>query len=197
VPEKAREIYDVRRESERQLLKKNALREERLLRKYCLALNTTPVPINGNRMKGKKLGYFQKRLRDGTLGFHTRRTDDCFQAAVASCLQVQPHLVPDLRIIDELAGGKDPEQVQQEGWQKMSLWAETQGARLVVHPLPPVTARRWIGVSFDLAMFQGHCLVMSKRDALFDPMDLPISGGGFNAPTAVDQLDYGITFEKE
>lgn len=176
---------------------KEMRRDEQLLRKYRLQLNTTPVPINGNRMKGKKLGYFQKRLRDGTLGYHMRRVDDCFQAAVASCLQVQPHLVPDMQIVDQIAGGKDPEQILQEGWQKMSVWAEAQGVRMVVHPLPPVTARRWIGVSFALGAFQGHCLVMNKRDALFDPLGAPISGAEFAVATSVDDLDFGITFEKE
>ncbi len=29
--------------------------------------------------------------------------------------------MPDLRIIDELTAGKDPEEVVQAGWQKMNL----------------------------------------------------------------------------
>lgn len=184
-------------ETEGQQLKREALRNEKLIRKYRCQLNMTPVPINGSRATGRKRGYFQKRLRDGTLGYTMARIDDCLQAAVASCLQVQPHLVPDLRIIDQLAGGKDPEEVVQAGWQQMQRWAETQGVRMVVHPLPPVTARRWIGVSFELGMFEGHCLVMSKRDAIFDPLGLPVSGGEFFVPTSIDELDYGITFEKE
>ncbi len=74
-------------ETERQQLKPEALRLERLIRKYRLQLNTHSVPISGKPGRGRKLGYFQKRLQDGSVGYHMRRIDDCFQAAVASCLQ--------------------------------------------------------------------------------------------------------------
>jgi hypothetical protein len=51
-----------------------------------------PVPMNGSPAKGLKSGYFSTRLRDGSLGYLQRRTDDCLQAAIASCLQVPLHL---------------------------------------------------------------------------------------------------------
>jgi len=54
-------------------------------------LGLAPVP-------SAPFGYFQAPLRDGTTGYFQRRTDDCLQAAIASCCQIPPHLVPDLHL---------------------------------------------------------------------------------------------------
>jgi hypothetical protein len=65
----------------------------------------TPVRVNGSRDAGLRAGYFQMRLRDGTVGDFYRRTDDCVQAAIATLLPVPPWLMPDLRVSEQLRQG--------------------------------------------------------------------------------------------
>jgi hypothetical protein len=43
------------------------------------------------------------------------------------------------------------------------------GLRLVTHRALPIARRRWIGVVPMPGAFNSHCLVMSRRDVLFDP----------------------------
>ncbi len=157
----------------------------------------TPVPINGSRKRGAKLGYFQTRLADGTTGYYMRRSDDCLQAALASLLQVPPHTLPDIRIDARLAAGEDPEQVTRVFWQEMAQWADRRGITLIIHPEPPRSERRWIGVVAQAGLFDNHCLLMHRRDCLFDPFSLRLPSGDVALATDPGGIEYGITIRKE
>jgi hypothetical protein len=61
------------------------------LAKVRRQMGMQPVLVNGSRAQGLKAGYFKMRLRDGTVGYFQRRTDDCVQASIASLLQMPPH----------------------------------------------------------------------------------------------------------
>ena|ERR1039458_7965900 len=47
-------------------------------------LGVDPVRVNGSRQAGLRMGYFQARLRDGTVGYFQRETSDCLRAGIAS-----------------------------------------------------------------------------------------------------------------
>jgi hypothetical protein len=155
------------------------------------------VPIDGDPAKGVELGYFATKLRDGTTGYLQRRTDDCFQAAIASCLQVPAHLVPDWQLDRQLTAGREHEQIERVIWESLKRWTEQQGVTVTFHHTPPTSARRWIGVIETGKDYSDHCLLMSGRDCLFDPSrllptrkDKPASAWNPNDVT------YGITIER-
>jgi hypothetical protein len=140
--------------------------------------------------------FYMTELRDGTVGFLQRRIDDCLAAAVASCAQISPYLVPDLNMEQQTAAGKDPEQVVRAANAKLGRWMDENGVGLRFHASPPWSARRWIGVIRDPRPLSDHCLLMAGRDCLFD--------GAQALPKAHDQpasnhdpadIDYGITIE--
>jgi hypothetical protein len=161
-------------------------------------LGITPVPVNGNRKRGHKSGYFQLPLRDGTVGYFQRRTDDCFQVAIASCVQISPHRVPDLRIDEQRMVDMEPEEIERRNVDQMSQWMEHNGVTIMVHPVLPSTGKRWIGVvkqAYDSTA--DHCLLMSGRDCLFDPANLVPPGKDEPASTyGYADIDYGITIER-
>ena len=154
----------------------------------------TPVAVRGSRALGKKLGYYEMQLRDGTLGYSMRRADDCFQAAIASALQVPMPEVPDWRLDEHLAAGKDPEAIGRSAWLTMIRWADRRGLTIVIHTEPPISERRWIGIVPATGTFDDHCLVMSRREILHDPMSfLPNSSSGHQP----GDIEFGITIRKE
>lgn len=162
-------------------------------------------------------GYYETKLRDGTLGYSMKIVDydsplavllqrpvgrdDCLQAAVATCLQVPTPRVPNLHLDEQLSAGKEPAEIDRLAWSTMVRWAARRGLTIMIHPRPPTSERRWIGVvpgpADGAAEFQDHCLVMSRNDLLFDPMSLGPAGlaSSFAQPR---DIDYGIAFsEKE
>jgi len=155
-----------------------------------------PVRIGGRREMGSRSGYFQTKLRDGSLGYFQRRFDDCLQAAIATCLQIPPHKVPDLHIEDQLAAGKEPDDVKQANREKMRRWLDGHGVTIVYHPTHlPTSGGRWIGVVRDTysGYFADHCMVMSGHDALFDPSaHLPSEPLKYD----IGDVDYGITIDR-
>jgi hypothetical protein len=154
------------------------------------------VPVNGSAVKGLKAGYFMSRLRDGTLGYLQRRTDDCLQASLASLMQVPAPLVPDLHMERQLASGVDPEEMERGIAATMGCWLDKRGVTIAYHASPPTSARRWIGVVLENDAYSDHCLLMSGRDCLFDPANLlPVKGGPVTAYDVSD-IDYGITIER-
>jgi hypothetical protein len=104
-------------------------------------------------------------LRDGTVGFLQRRIDDCLQAAIASCAQISPYLVPDLNMEQQTAAGKDPEEVVSASLAKLGRWMDENGVAIRFHASPPWSARRWIGVIRDPRPLSDHCLLMSGGSA--------------------------------
>jgi hypothetical protein len=165
--------------------------------KLRLALRLHPVSDNrGLGFRGSGFPFYMTDLRDGTVGFLQRRVDDCYQAAIASCAQISPYLVPDLKMQQQTAAGKDPEEVVNAAFGKLGRWKDENGVAIRFHASPPWSARRWIGVIRDPRPMSDHCLLMSGRDCLFD--------GARALPTKHDQpasdrdpadIDYGITIE--
>jgi hypothetical protein len=156
-----------------------------------------PVPVNGSTAKGLKAGYFMTRLRDGTQGYLQRRTDDCLQAAIASCLQIPPHQVPDLQMERQLAAGMDPEEMERGIREKMGRWMDKHGVTVMYHASPPTSERRWIGVVREDDVYSDHCLLMNGRDCLFDAAYLgPRLKDQPATEYDVTEIDYGITIER-
>jgi hypothetical protein len=113
------------------------------------------------------------RLADGTVGYHMRRTDDCWRAAVATCLQVPIEELPDARIDQRLAAGEPIEQVDEAAWSEMCEWLAARGWTLIEHSAPPVHLDRWIGIVPVNRPFASHSLVMTGPRVLFDPSAKP------------------------
>ena len=155
-----------------------------------------PVPVNGSPTKGLKSGYFSTRLRDGTLGYLQRRTDDCLQAALASCLQIPPHLVPDLHMEQQPASGTDPEEMERGIREKMDHWLDRRGYTIAYHPSALTSERRWIGVVKADDMYSDHCLLMTGRDCLFDPANLMPSRNQPATSYDTSDIDYAITMDR-
>lgn len=158
-----------------------------------------PVEVDGSPTRGLKQGYFKTLLRDGTVGYFQRRTDDCVQAVVASLLQMPPTSVPDLHLDAQLAAGKDPEEIDRTIEEQFGRWRQQYGLTIMVHASPPTSAKRWIGVVTTGNPLNDHTMLMSGHDCLFDPAhllppreDQPTALKGY----AVADIDYGITIER-
>jgi len=161
-----------------------------------------PVEIDGSPTRGLKQGFFQTPLRDGTVGYFQRRTDDCVQAVIASLLQMPPHLVPDPHIEELRAAGREDEQIDRVVEASFAEWTATNALTLDFHPTPPTWAKRWIALipsENTEDEYSSHTLLMSGRDCLFDPANLlPPAQDGETALEAytLDSIDYGITIER-
>jgi hypothetical protein len=156
-----------------------------------------PVPINGSPKQGRQAGYFQMSLRDGTTGYFQRGTDDCLQAAIASCVQVKPHLVPVLHIDQQLMLDKDPEEIELGNNVKMGRWMDQHGVTVCRHTALPSSAKRWIGVVQSNGITQ-HCLLMTGRDVLFDCASLTQPGKDEPvSPYSYDDVNHAITIDRQ
>jgi len=157
-----------------------------------------PVAVKGSPARGRRDGYFMTRLRDGSTGYLQRRVDDCLQAAIATLLQVPPYLVPDLHLDDQVAAGLDVEEIERATSDKLVRWMDQRAVTIMIHPVPPTTARRWIGIAPTTGEpFSDHCLIMSKTTCLFDPsVVLPLNKDepGFLADPS--DIAYGLTIEE-
>ena len=112
------------------------------------------------------------RLSDTTTGYYVRpgRLDDCWQAALATCLQVPIGDVPDTRIDERLRAGEEPGEISRSWAEELPGWLTARGLRIVEHTRRlPVERPRWIGVVPFAGMFNDHCLVMSRGEVLFNP----------------------------
>jgi hypothetical protein len=109
------------------------------------------------------------RLRDGSIGYCPRSSDDCWPAAIATVLQVPIDQLPLLGIDDGLRAGMRPTWVNRSASQAIHDWMTGRGLRMVDHLQVPIDAERWIGVVPIEGWFQSHCLVMSAGELLFDP----------------------------
>ena len=138
-----------------------------------------------------------RRLRDGTTGYHVRgsRADDCWAAAVATCLQVPIEEVPDPRLDQRLQAGEDAEDVNRQAWLEFGRWLNGRGLRIARHNRAPVRRRRWIGVIEFPGLFMNHCLVMDRDEILFDPVDPTRLARRVRTYTPAD-VGYAFTFQR-
>jgi hypothetical protein len=109
------------------------------------------------------------QLPDGAIGYAMRRYDDCWQAAVATVIQVDVDEVPDAHADARLAAGETPEQAEQSAGREFDEWLAARSLLARVHKSVPVNADRWLGIVPRPGWAQGHCLVMAHDDLLFDP----------------------------
>lgn len=137
-------------------------------------------------------------LPDGTVGYFMRapRMDDCWCAAVATCLQVPIREVPDPCIDKKLTAGVRAEEINRSAWVRTERWLKKLGLRMIVHHKVPVPHPRWIGVARGhpgpRGQFADHCLVMTGDEVLFDTLPhLPY----FVRLGAPDIL-WGVSFTK-
>jgi hypothetical protein len=161
-------------------------------------LGVQPVAVNGSRAQGLREGYFQAALRDGSTGYFQRRSDDCLQAATASFLQMPPDLVPDLLLEEQIAAGCEPDEIERNAWALLAPWLDQHGLAMMLHPTPPTTTKRWIGVTYSEQLYSDHCLLMTGRDVIFDPWRLLPPGKDHDAsPYTLDDVAYGITYDHQ
>jgi hypothetical protein len=149
------------------------------------------------------------------------RTDDCFEAAVATVTQVPIEQVPDPELDLRLWRGEDPEEISDKSWERIQRWASKCGLTLTFHSEVPVGRTRWIGVvvaghsdraAFELRpdgtwaarkdevppAFNDHCLVMAHDRLIFDPScSVRLPPGMQLMRHSPDQITYGISFDKE
>jgi hypothetical protein len=113
------------------------------------------------------------QLRDGTTGYYERgaRTDDCWAAAVATCLQVPIGEVPDPQLDRRLQAGEKPDEIDRSARHEFARWLAARSLRMTVHRTLPVRRRRWIGIVTFPGDFTDHSLVMTGGEILFDPVD--------------------------
>jgi len=154
-----------------------------------------PVAVKGSVARGLAMGHFSTPLRDGTFGYLQRRTDDCLQAAIASCVQIGPHQIPDLHLLQQLYS-KGFEETWAAANKKMGRWADKHGVTVVRHAKPKPSARRWIGVIAGEDGSAAHCLLMNKRDCLFDPACLYLPPSPEHSMYDPVDIDYAITIER-
>jgi hypothetical protein len=133
------------------------------------------------------------RLPDGSVGYYVRlpRIDECWAAAVATCIQVPLSELPDDRIDERLEAGEDPEEINRSSWEETRRWLAERRLRMLVHRKVPAARRRWIGIVPDRRPFKAHCLVMDRGKIIFDPtpnMDL------FRNFTA-SEVRWGFSFQ--
>jgi hypothetical protein len=130
------------------------------------------------------------RLADGTIGYHVRRSDDCFAAAIATVLQVPIEELPDPRLDERLAAGEQAEEISQSMFDELHHWLASRGLEMVVHRRPPANRRRWIGIVPMHGVFNDHCLVMDRERCLFDP-----THSGVRVFVASD-VAFGVSFQR-
>ncbi len=108
-------------------------------------------------------------LVDGSTGYFVRRPDDCWRAALATCLQIPPDQIPDANLDERVRRGEDPEEIDRSAWQQEARWLAGRGLRMVAHRKVPVARSRWIGVVPNRGLFNDHTMVMAWDEVLFDP----------------------------
>jgi hypothetical protein len=118
----------------------------------------------------ERAGGLTMELADGTLGYLVRapRRDDCWQAAVATCLQVPIEEVPDLRLHERAVAGEDLGELTSAYRLEFFGWLTDRGLRMVIRRRVPVAKARWIGV-VPTPGWAEHCMVMRYGRVLFDP----------------------------
>jgi hypothetical protein len=138
------------------------------------------------------------RLHDGTLGYRPLdgRPDDCWRAAAATVLKVNPRQMPDAQLDARRSTGANPEQVSASAWGAFLQWLYVSSLRMEVHAAElPVWLPRWVGVVCRPGQFKDHCLVMNGANVLWNPTDLTPSPFAFLQPTyTINDVGLGYSF---
>jgi hypothetical protein len=129
-------------------------------------------------------------LADGSLGYRTRRDDDCFAAALATCLQIPIEQVPDPQIDRRLAVGESAAEIVDSMNEELRSWLADRGLAMVTHHKVPPPRRRWIGIVPIRGDFQDHCLVFDRDQLLFEP-----AGWRAAVPLRLRHVAWGISFQ--
>lgn len=132
-------------------------------------------------------------LPDGNVGYNIRRGDDCYQAAIATCLQAPYEEVPDSQIDERLASGYTVEQVNKSARERLRVWLAGRGLRQVAHDRLPVDLSRWIGIVHRPGSFQDHCFVMARDSILHDPAVIL----GVTCRYTAAQVETGVSFVRK
>jgi hypothetical protein len=174
----------------------------RLLANLRRQANLRPSPVNGDRALGRRMGYFECVLSDGTLGYFQRRVDDCLQASVATLVQLPMCDIPDIHLDRQIREGKDLAAIQQNLTRDYEDWSQRHGYTITTHTSPTRTAERWIGVIETGIEWNDHCLVMSKSECIWDVLRMfpPRKHERMMHATesnfTEDDIDYSITIER-
>jgi hypothetical protein len=113
------------------------------------------------------------RLRDGSVGWYQRRPDDCWSAAVASCLRLPLDAVPDLRLDQRLEQGMGAADVDRVAQGAVKKWLAARALTIVTYDRVPVDPpRRWVGIIPLGDWWVSHCVLMRYGEILFDPSPL-------------------------
>jgi hypothetical protein len=124
-----------------------------------------------------------RRLPDGRVGYFQRSTRDCFEACVATVLQMPLGVFPK----------RTPPGPHQ--WATVEAAAARRGLRPVEHrDALPVDRAIWIGVGHPLIADFRHTVVMRHGEILHDP------ASGVELPPDYTRLEigplaYGVTFD--
>jgi hypothetical protein len=159
------------------------------------------IDYGGRPQPGDEIGY----------GMDPYRTDDCFQAAIATCTQIPIEQVPDLQLDKRLSEGTSPEEISRASWDRIDWWAVKRRLRLTYFDHVPVPRERWIGVieyrgpvptehhaSGGNHGFTDHCLVMCHDRLVFDPScSVRVPAGMRLLCFDPKDITYGISFDKE
>lgn len=143
------------------------------------------------RYHALRVGLRCTTLEDGTTGWYQRRGDDCWAAAVATCLQVDYDEVPDDRYDEHFVLGVPLDAIEADSAALWDEWLTQRGIRMFVwdtKKLRRLRPERWIGIV--AAVGWNHCLVMSGREILFDPVMLL----SIKSPHEPTQVHQGISF---
>jgi len=153
-----------------------------------------PASSAGRRIWNDVRVPLTRRLADGTTGYLVRfpRTDDCFAAALATCLQVPIERVPDPCIDERLRAGDKPDDIDRDAKAELARWLTRRGLRMIVHTTVPANRCRWIGVVALEGLFVSHSMVMSFDEVLFDPT---LDFGPVRLWSAC-HVTYGISFNR-
>ena len=119
--------------------------------------------------------------------------DDCFNAAVATVLQIPLGESFDSRMDRRIRAGEDPDDITVTVEREFERWLSHRGLEMRVHKKVPPAKKRWIGI-VSMGFSRDHCMVMSGDEVLFDPtadLGTPVQAFG------IDEVDFGISFAKK
>ncbi len=143
-------------------------------------------------------GYFRAEMVDGGWNSLQARPDDCVQAAISTVLQCAQSEVPDLKLGDLIAAGRDPEEIGRVIGRKMGAWMEKNAVSIRAHSdlNLPKSSRRWIGVVDAESDGNSHCVIVQGSQIVADSAWLlPPRKDEALSWHSLDDVSLGLTLE--